>query len=236
MPKGTFDLLFPYCFAISSSIFKEDGIKKIVSILLVLLVSLSLFADSGYIGIVTGPKVTTGSINNILVMSSDFSTESSGAINQNFNNSHWVLKLRGATFFDENKKNHFGLAYALETGFRMHSNGSIYLNENTGVAPKYTISPSLGFAYMLEFNDMFSLEIQDGLLVQLGFGGNGTYHSVQSYTDVAFGYSPLEALTVKAGLNLGIPMYFGYSRGSTHVLSAATSISFSAYVGCVYSY
>lgn len=78
--------------------------KKIVSILLVLLVSLSLFADSGYIGIVTGPKVTTGSINNILVMSSDFSTESFSANNQNFNNSHWVLKLRGATFFDENKK------------------------------------------------------------------------------------------------------------------------------------
>lgn len=211
--------------------------KKIVSILLVLFVSLSLFADSGYIGIVTGPKVTTGSINNILVMSSDFSSDSSVSINQNFNNSHWLLKLRGATFFDENKKNHFGLAYALETGFRMHSNGSIYMNSNTGVAPKYTISPSLGFAYMLEFNDMFSLEIQDGLLVQLGFSGNGAvYHSVQSYTDVAFGYSPLEALTIKAGLTLGIPMYFGYAFNNNHVLSVGTSFSFTPYVGCVYSY
>ena len=113
------------------------------------------------------------------------------------------------------------------------------MNYNTGVAPKYTISPSLGIAYMLEFNDMFSLEIQDGLLVQLGFSGNGAvYYSVQSYTDVAFGYSPIEALTIKAGLNLnlGIPMFCGYAFNNNHVISVGTSFSFTPYVGCVYSY
>ena len=187
--------------------------KKVISILIVLMVSASLFA-SGYIGIKTGAEMTFGSIYGMTVFSNESEPTSPNMGRYDFQKYFWNVGISGANFFTNDRHHNFGLGYGIDFGFRMSTHSSLVLPENSsgldaigGILSNIynaiiieevdvIYSPYIGAQYQYKSSDFLSIDASCGLGVQLGmakFQASDTavvesfYHSVYMYLDYTSG-------------------------------------------------
>lgn len=214
--------------------------KKVISILIVLMVSASLFA-SGYIGIKTGAEMTFGSIYGMTVFSNESEPTSPNMGRYDFQKYFWNVGISGANFFTNDRHHNFGLGYGIDFGFRMSTHSSLVLPENSSgldaigsilsniynaiIIEEVDViySPYIGAQYQYKSSDFLSIDASCGLGVQLGmakFQASDTsvvesfYHSVYMYLGAGISITPLDELQIKAGVDFALPFYYGQSAGS----------------------